>query len=197
MPYSSISMESPAHVQDLGGNCEQPVSAALDLGGQCIFVGPDSVAVFDAEAAANLVCFKWFEHHNEILGRQGAPRAGPYPISARPKFADGRLGEVLCAADSSGGIEGKCGAPTTFAPEAEIPALLRRGALGALGWQMDSFREISTLRERVVGLRLTLNSLGHCVFRAACFERERSNSETAQLSRPPTLGGPSRRNARI
>ena len=45
-----------------------------------------------------------------------------------------------------------------FALEADIPALLPRGAVGALGRELDVSRDISTLRERGVESPLELNS---------------------------------------
>ena len=63
--------------------------------------------------------------------------AVPYPSSARFKFGDGRIGEVNREADIKVGIAGHKGAFTAFALDAEIPSLLRKGALEALGAQLD------------------------------------------------------------
>ena len=53
------------------------------------------------------------------------------------QFGDGRIGEVRYAADIVVGIAGRRGAFTAFVMDAEIPALLRKGALDALGAQLD------------------------------------------------------------
>ena len=45
----------------MGGNCERPFSATLDLVGQFAALGADSVMAPDSGAAANLICFKWPE----------------------------------------------------------------------------------------------------------------------------------------
>ena len=60
-----------------------------------------------------------------------------YPSAARFQFGDGRIGEVQYAANVTVGIAGRKGTFTAFAMDAEIPALLRKGALEALGAQLD------------------------------------------------------------
>ena len=54
-----------------------------------------------------------------------------------------------------------------FALEADIPALLRLGALVALGGQFDSHRDAASLRKRGVDIPLELNGVGHYVLSAA------------------------------
>ena len=93
--------------------------------------------VLDAGATANLVCYKWLENHNSFLERQGLEKAVPYPSNARFKFGDGRMGEVKHAADIKVGIAGCKGTFTAFVLDADIPALLRKGALDALGAQLN------------------------------------------------------------
>ena len=83
-------------------------------------------------------------HRNESLGRRGATRAETYPACARFAFGEGPLGQVLCAADSPLEIEGNRGQFTTFALEAESPALSRRGGLEAPEGQLGALRDIST-----------------------------------------------------
>ena len=65
---------------------------------------------------------------------------------ARFKFGGGRIGEVKYAADTKVGFAGRRGVSTAFVLEADIPALLRAGAPGALGGQFDCERDISTIR---------------------------------------------------
>ena len=88
-----------------GGNCEESFSTTLDVGGLFVPAESDSVFGLDAGATANLVCFRYLERHDRILQRKGFPRVSSYPASARFKFGDGRLGEVLHA--GIGGNRGK------------------------------------------------------------------------------------------
>ena len=68
-------MESPVHVreegspsrEDVGGDCEEPFSATLDLVGQLTVTDADSVGVLDNDATANLVGFSWLERHFSIM----------------------------------------------------------------------------------------------------------------------------------
>ena len=95
----------------------------------------DSVVVLDTGATANLVCFRWLGHHNTLLEQQGLPRVPTYPAQARFKFGDGRTGDVCFAADITVGIAGAKGTFTAFVLDADIPALLCKGALEALAGQ--------------------------------------------------------------
>ena len=56
-----------------------------------------------------------------------------YPVPARIKRGDGRLSDARYAADSPAGVAGARGGFGSFSPEADTPALLRGGLLGALG----------------------------------------------------------------
>ena len=69
---------------------------------------------------------------------------------ARPKFEGGRVGEVEHAADIQVGAAGCRGACAARVLEADIPALLRKGALEALGGQLDFERDIMTIRKHGV-----------------------------------------------
>ena len=51
----------------------------------------DSVLVSDTGPAAELVRFKWLEHHDGIMERKGVLLAWTYPARARFKFGAGRL----------------------------------------------------------------------------------------------------------
>ena len=63
----------------------------------------------------------------------GLPRVSTYRTMARLKSGDGTIGEVGHAADIKVGIAGRRGASTAFAPEAESPALLRKGGSRGTG----------------------------------------------------------------
>ena len=78
-----------------------------------------------------------------------APQISTYPACKRFLSVDGRLGEVRRAADITVGIAGRGGAATAVALEADIPALLRKGALEALGAQSDAASGVSTLRNQM------------------------------------------------
>ena len=93
----------------------------------------------------------------------GSPKAAPYPAMARFKFGDGRLGEVRHAADIEVGIARRRGALAAFVLGTGLPALLRNGALEALGGQLDCKREILTIRTHGVDIRLTVNEVEHYV----------------------------------
>ena len=89
--------------------------------------------VLDTGATANLACFPWLGDHNRILDPEGLQRASTYPSPARFRFGGGRLGQVSQAADIPVGVAGSKGNFPAFALEADIPALLREGAVEALG----------------------------------------------------------------
>ena len=76
----------------------------------------------------------------------GFPKVNPHPAFAPLKFGDWRVGEVKYAADIKVGVAARRGAFTTFVLDADIPALLCRWPLEALGGQLDSERKISTIR---------------------------------------------------
>ena len=109
----------------------------MDMGEIFLVSKKDSVAVLDTGATANLVCFRWLANHNRILQEYGIQRAPTYPSKARSRLCDRRLGEVRHAADIPVRISGNKVAFTAFALEMNIPALLRRGTMEALGGQWD------------------------------------------------------------
>ena len=114
-------------------------------------------------AAADLVCHKWIANHNLFLQKLGLPKMLSYSAAARFKFGDGRVGEVKRAADIEVGIPGCKGASAASVLDAEIPALLRKGALGAPGGHLDLERDISTIPKRSVRVPLRVNEMGHYV----------------------------------
>ena len=68
----------------------------------------------------------------------GVPKVTPHLTMARFKFGGGRVREVSHAADCRVGFAGRRGTFAAFVSGADIPALLRKGALGALGGQSDT-----------------------------------------------------------
>ena len=89
----------------------------------------DSVAVLDIGATANLICFRWLERHNRLQAKRGYPKVSTYSSTARPRFGDGRLGEVRHAADTTVGIAGHKDKFAACALDTGTPALLREGAM--------------------------------------------------------------------
>ena len=83
--------------------------------------------------------FSWLARHNRILDRRGNPRVTTYPSQAGFCLGDGRHGQEHHAADFPAGVAGHRGMFTAFALEADIPALLRKGAMEALGGQWGFF----------------------------------------------------------
>ena len=172
-----IAAESPLHVQLSGLTgwevsdrpYERSFSTNLETGGRFANVRDDSVVVLDTGATANSVCFKWLGNHNSYLRKLGSQKVAPPPTTARLKCGDGRVGEVRRAADTQVGVAGSRGACTAFALEADIPALLREGAPGALGGQLNFERDILTIRNQGAAIPLTVNETGHYVLSAAAF----------------------------
>ena len=144
--YSSISISTPVldqkaerlKIEETESDCEQSLSATLDMGGLFLVSKDESVVVLDTGATANLVCF---QHHNRLLGRSGLQRVSTYPSKARSRFGGGRLGEESHAADIPAGIAGNKGKFAAFALDADIPALLREGAAEESGSQLDVSRD--------------------------------------------------------
>ena len=72
------------------------------------------------------------------------------------------------------GIAGSLGKLSAFALDAEIPALLRKGATEALGGQSDPPRDMSNLRKRVVAILLRVNRIGYFILGAVNFREDAS-----------------------
>ena len=139
--------------KDHGHSYEQSVTATPDLVGQLTGLDAASAAVPGIGAVANSVCPEYLERHTSILKCWGVPRAETCPARARFKFGDGDLGAVRRAANILAAIAGGRGKLTASLLEAAIQALLRRGALGALGGQLAFARTISTLGKQGVDIR--------------------------------------------
>ena len=88
-------------------------------------------------------------------------RAEPCPARAIFKFGDGDLGAVRRAANILVAIAGGRGKFTASLLEAAIQALLRRGALGALGGQLAFAHTISTLSKQGVDIPLKSDGMDH------------------------------------
>ena len=169
--FSSIAMdpapvtsdESPPVALPAENRNEQSFSTSLDSGCQLVCMRNDSVVVLDTGATANLVCFRWLSHHNALLEQRGLPRVSTYPAQARFKFGDGRTGDVCFAADITVGIAGTKGTFTAFVLDADIPALLCKGALEALAGQLDFARNTLTLGTKGIEIPLKVNEMGHYI----------------------------------
>ena len=102
--------------------------------------------------------------------------AQSYPARARFKFGEGRFGEARNAADSPAGIVGGRGKFAAFFLGADIPALLRTGALEALGGQLGCARNVLTLGEMGVDVPLKVNGMGRFVLSPGLFGMGRKKS---------------------
>ena len=93
----------------------------------------------------------------------GFPKVMPHPTAPRCKFGAGSVGEVMHAADIKAVVAGRRGAFAAFALEPDIPALLRKGALEALGGQLDSERGVLTIRKHGADVPLSVSEMGRFV----------------------------------
>ena len=92
----------------------------------------------DTGATANLVRFRWLKPHNRLSVKKRRQKVSTCPRAGRHRFGDARHGDARRAADIPAGIAGNQGKLATFVLDADIPSLLRKGALEALGGQLDS-----------------------------------------------------------
>ena len=137
----------------------QSFSTTVDLRGQSLRTCEDSVVVLETGAAANMARFRRLGNRKFLLGEKGSSRISTYPARARYKIGDGRPGAVRSATGIALGNAARGGTPATFALEADIPALLREGALGALGGQSDSACDVSTFWGRVAEMPSKANQM--------------------------------------
>ena len=114
----------------------------------------DSVVALDTGATANLVCFSWLAHHNSILEKHEFPKVTANPSEARFGFGDGRFREVCRAAEIPAWVAGNKGKFTASVLGGGVPALLRQGAMEALGGRLDFLR--GSLLVRRQGVRAPL-----------------------------------------
>ena len=129
------------------------------------------MAVLDAGETASLVCHTWLENHNLFSEQMGLGKAVPSSSTARFKFGDRGIGEVKHAADTKVGIAGCMGAFTACVLGAEIPALLRRGALESPGAQLDCEENTLSLLRHGVRVPLRVNAMGHYIVSVVEFGR--------------------------
>ena len=128
----------------------------IELGGQFVGAESESVAVLDTGATAIFVCYEWLERRDLVLGEHGFPKAIPYLSAARFEFGVGGIGEVKNAADIKVGFAGCKDALEAFVLDAETPALLRKGALEALGDPLDFDKDTLSLLRHGVSAQRTL-----------------------------------------
>ena len=98
--YTPVSAQEAEHLkcEEPENECEQSSSATLDMKGLFLVSNEDSVVASVTGPTANLVCLCSLWLPNQLLERHGLPRVSTYPSQAGPRFRDGRLGEVLRAA---------------------------------------------------------------------------------------------------
>ena len=101
-------------------------------------------------------------------------RVSTYPSSARFRFGDGCHGEVRHPADSPPGIARHTGKFPAFALDADFPALLRKGAMVALGGQLDFPRDVLILRGHGNAIPLRVNRMGHYILSVVDFREDAS-----------------------
>ena len=57
--------------EETRSECEQSFPTASDVGGLLLVSEWESAAALDTGATANVVCFRWLEHYNRLLGKEG------------------------------------------------------------------------------------------------------------------------------
>ena len=127
-----MSAQGPGQPREDDGStsCEHPFSATPDADCQFVFEETGSAAVLAARATASVLCSRRSGRHNRISAQNEFPQLSTYPGCARFKFGDGRRGEVRRDGDILAGIAGSREKFTASATEADISALLRKGASG-------------------------------------------------------------------
>ena len=150
-PYSTIPMETPvaARMADQSVNekvakVSSPFRTPKKISGLSVNAGSGSFVDLNAGDTAHSVCSSWRGRQNRIVRRKGFPRVSTHPATARFRFGTRILAVVGRAANIPVGIAGDQREFAAFALEADIPALLCKGASDALGGQLDSSREIPT-----------------------------------------------------
>ena len=139
------------------------------MGGQFLCAGADSVAVLDTGATVNLVRPRRLGRRNKLLEHNGRSRVSTYPACPRNKFGGGRTAEARFAAIIPAQIAGCRGKFTALVSEADIPALLRKGASGVLDERSDFLRVISTLWKQELDTFLRVDQTGHYVLSEVAF----------------------------
>ena len=191
--FSSISMGNPASAcmegyrnpKGSSGNCEQSISTTSEAGSQLLRMREGRVVISDTGATADLVCLRWLIHHNSRPEKMGRPPGATYPAKARFKFGGGRMGDVRHDADISAAIAGAKGNFTASVFDADIPLLLRQGALGALGEQLVFSRDTHTLGFRGLRIPPKANNMRRYILSVADFDGRRGSRD-----RVPSFSAP-------
>ena len=164
--FSSITLEDTPQDANV---LEHSFTTSLSKDRPIFYAHNDSVVILDTGATANLVCFNWLAHHNDLLARRGLPKVVSYPAHAMFKFGDGRLGEVCHAADITVGVAGVKGTFTAFVLDSDIPALLSKGALESLQGCLDFAQRTLTLGRSGKVIPLQMSDMGHYILSVADF----------------------------
>ena len=179
-----MSVETPVSAQkadhigdgDTEGESVQSFATTMDKGELFLVSQESSVALLDTGATANLAFSRRLARHNRILDRYGIERVFTCSSKATFRLGGRRLGEVRHAADIPVGIAGNKGKFAAFALNADIPALLRKGAMEALGGQLDFLRGSLVLRRQGVEIPLAVNRAGHYILSVVELRKDPSGS---------------------
>ena len=145
----------------------------------------DCAVALDTGDTASPVCYRSLEHHNQLLERRGVHRVSTYQSEERFRFGGGRLCAVIHAADVLVGIAGNTGNFTASTPDADSPALLRKGAMEAPGGQLDFLLDSLVLPKRGIAIPLRAGRTGHHILSVADFGKDASRK-----ARSPVVSAP-------
>ena len=148
----------------------------IGFGGQLPRMGEGGAVALGTGATANLVRFRRSVNRNLLLEMHGLPRVSTCPACTRFKFGGDRLREGRFAADISLEFAVCKGTFAASVLDADIPALLRKGAFGSLGGQLESPSDASSLRTQGVDIPLKVNQTGQCILSLVTFGGGRSGS---------------------
>ena len=135
----------------------------------------DSVVALDTGATANLVCLRRLEPRNRHLGKNGRQNVSTYLSVARFRFGHRRLGVVRHAADIAVGIAGNNGEITACVLDADVPALLQKGAAEAPGGGAE-FPRGALLRKQWVAIYRRENRIGRNILSVVDFGGDASRN---------------------
>ena len=114
--------------------------------------------------------FKWRRRCKSPVAKFGRPVAVAFPAMASSKFGNGKLGQVFCAAGVPVAIAVRREMFCDFLVGAEIPALLREGALEAMDGGLDVSRKCLHLAKWGTDAPLRSNAPGCYVLNVATFD---------------------------
>ena len=171
-----VSAQKAEHLGREGqrSKCEQSSPTASDVAGLFLVSDEGSLAALDTGATADSVYCWWLQRQNRLLGKKGRQKVSTCPSSARGRFRDGRLDDVRHAADFPACISGSQGNFAAFALDADIAELSRKGALEALGGQLDFLRDPLTLRKRGATIPARVDGVGRYLLGAVDFGADAS-----------------------